>query len=272
MASTRKPLFLNKTFFPKQEEHKLEQVGDLKLARKRFFEEKPSNLYFLLDRRYTWMNEYIEEGAKGLEVGCGAGFSKAFIENKDFLLTDYTDDEWLYMKVDALNMPFEDSSMDYIVASNMIHHLSKPYLFFEECSRVLKPGGKMLIQDVNGSFFMRLILKMLNHEGFSYEVNPFDKTQECCDPENLWAGNNVINNLLFDDMKKFESEFPFKTRKKRYTEFLIFLISGGVTAKSPTIMLPKWMLRSVETIDKVLTGLLPGTFALQIQLVLENDK
>ena len=70
----------------------------------------------------------------------------------------------------------------------------------------------------------------------------------------------------------FDFEFVFCDALFKHTEFLIFLISGGVTAKSPTIMLPKWMLRMVEIVDKALIGLLPGTFALQIQLVLENDK
>jgi len=272
MSKVQKPLFLSTTFFPKQEEHKLAQVGDLTKAREHFFEHKPKNLYYLLDKRYTWMNEYISEDAKGLEVGCGAGFSKEYIENENFLLTDYTDDEWLDKKVDALNMPFEDSEMDYIIASNMIHHLSKPYLFFEECSRVLKPGGRLIIQDVNGSLMMRFMLKILNHEGYSYEVDPFNKETECCDPENLWAGNNVITNLLFDDMQKFEKEFPFKSEKMVYREFLIFLISGGVTAKTKTIHLPRWVLNIINAFDRLLIAISKKVFALQIQVVLKNTK
>lgn len=272
MDKVRKPLFLNKTFFPRQEDHKLAQVGDLEKAREHFFNKKPKNLYYLLDKRYTWMNQYISEHSKGLEVGCGAGFSKEFIKNDNFLLTDYTDDSWLDEKVDALNMPFEDSEMDYVIASNMIHHLSKPYLFFEECSRVLKPGGRLIIQDVNGSLMMRLMLKMLNHEGFSYEVNPFDREMECCDPENLWAGNNVITNLLFDEQKKFENSFPFKFEKMRYCEFLIFLISGGVTAKTKTIHLPRWALNMINAFDNMLIAISKRTFALQIQVVLKNIK
>lgn len=269
-----KPLLLGQTYLPPKGEHRLDNVGDLVNARKVFFEQKPNNLYYLLEKRYAWMNAHIDaKKHRGMEVGCGAGFSKEFIDCDDFLLTDYADFDWLDKKVNALDMHnIESESMDFVISSNMIHHLANPHRFFSETARVLRSGGKLLIQEVYGSFLLRFLLKALKHEGYSYEVDVFDPEEECCDPEQLWAGNNVIPNLLFEDMQRFEQHFPFKTLKKRYCECLIFLASGGVTAKTKTIQLPRFLLSALNGLDNALVFLARKTFALQMQLVLEVRK
>ena len=153
----------------------------------------------------------------------------------------------------------------------MIHHLAKPYLFINECERVLKPKGRLIVQEINNSLMMRIILRIMHHEGYSYEVDPFDRNSICNDPEDLWSGNNAIPNLLFDDIKKFEKSFNFHCIFRKYTEFLIFPISGGVTAKTKTIQLPQWILILIFRIDKILISFSKKIFALQMQLVLTKN-
>src|SRR6185295_784219 len=100
---------------------------------------------------------------------CGIGVSKLFLKNpKQLLLTDFTEDDWLDVKnVDALATPFEAENFDFVLSSNMIHHVPYPGKFFHEMHRILKPGGVLLIQEINASFFMRLILRLMRHEGYS---------------------------------------------------------------------------------------------------------
>lgn len=218
------------------------------------------------------MNEFIKPGWKGMEVGAGAGLSKLFIKSDNFLLTDYAPNEWLDVKnVDALETPFKDGEFDYVVSSNMIHHVPYPTQFFQEMRRILKPGGVLLIQEINASFFMRLVLRLMRHEGYSYEVNVFDANQVCTDANDLWSANCAIPNLLFDDIRMFEKHFPyFRVEKTGFSEFLLLLNSGGVISKSPFIPLPFPILRGVKVIDGILTRLSPNIFAMQRQLVLRK--
>ena len=44
------------------------------------------------------MNKFIEENDEGLEVGSGAGFAKYFIKNKNFKISDFSNDEHLDYK------------------------------------------------------------------------------------------------------------------------------------------------------------------------------
>jgi SAM-dependent methyltransferase len=265
-----KPYFLYKSFIPSFEENRMRNVDNVKNSREDFIMNKPTNLSFLLEKRYIWMNNWIKKDSVGIEVGCGNGLSKLFIKSRNYLLTDFTDFEWIDLKVDALNMPFNDNSLDFIVSCNVIHHLSKPSLFFKECHRILKPHGFVLIHEVNASFFMRLIIRILKHEGYNYDVDPFDEYSNCSISEKLWSGNNVVPNLLFNDMDKFEHHFKFKCKHKQYREFAIFLLSGGVTAKVPTINLNRFILHIIDFLDIILIKISKDLFALGVQVVLQK--
>ena len=47
----------------------------------------------------------------------------------------------------AARLPFKDSSIDLVVSTLVFHHVKSPLLAFDECYRVLKPGGEAWIYD-----------------------------------------------------------------------------------------------------------------------------
>ena len=63
---------------------------DLSKVRKRILEEKPSNVLFLLAKRFRWMNKFLKGKKLIYELGCGSGLSKQFINNTNLTLTDIT--------------------------------------------------------------------------------------------------------------------------------------------------------------------------------------
>ena len=255
---------------PLKDEALLYNVGNVEDARKIFLESRPKNLEYLLQKRYGWMNDFLSENQVGFEVGAGAGLSKCFIENKNLLLTDYSDCSWLDQKVDALSLPYSNSSYDYIIESNVLHHLAFPMKFFSEAYRVLKPGGVLLIQDVWGSLLLRALLKYFKTEGYSYSIDVFSRTKSSCDESNLWAGNNVMPNILFDDMDKLERESGFQVIKFQLSECLIFPLSGGVTTKISVPQLPYFILKIVDLLDGLLIKIAPNIFALQVRAVFKK--
>ena len=252
------------------EENRLKDEGNVAKARLNFLEHRPPNLTFMLEGRYLWMNDLIQPGDKVVEVGCGSGLSKEFIRRDcSLLLTDFADHPWVEMKVDALNTQFEDQSFDVVLCSNMIHHVPFPKKFFEEMSRILKPGGKLLIQEINCSVFMQVLLRLMRHEGWSFNGDVFSYTIPCTDAQDLWSANCAIPNLLFDDMPRFTQHVPqFSMTFHRYSEVLLLPISGGVVAKAKTIDLPRPLLKMVRFLDNILVSALPRWFALQRSLVL----
>ena len=247
--------------------------GDVTAARTRFLDNKNKNVRYLLERRYQWMNSFIDNSDEGIEVGAGAGVSRSFIRGaRRYQLTDFSKHNWLDVKdVDALNVPFADADFDFVVTSNMIHHVPYPMQFFEEMARILKPGGRLIIQEIHASLLTRLALRLMRHEGYDSKVNVFERDSICTDPDDLWSVNCYIPRLLFDDFKKFHRKVSdFRCIHHSYSECLLFLNSGGVIAQTKYVPLPKWGLVFIDRLDRLLVRLLPNVFAMQRQIVLEK--
>jgi len=259
-------------YHPPSDGNRMQHVGDCHRARERYFKRPTANLEFVVRHRYEWMNAFIEPSWTGVELGAGSGLSREIIDRGSLLVTDFADYEWLDMKnVDALRTPFEDRSFDFVVESNMIHHVAHPLAFLEEAHRILKPGGRLFIQDVNGSLLMRAVLRFQRHEGFDYNVDVFDREVPCNDPNDPWSANNAVLDFFFEDRARFAEKVPyFRIVHESYSEFLTLLNSGGVIAQAPHVPLPAFVVSALGRIDRVLTNAFPRLCALQIQMVLER--
>ncbi|MGB1707256.1 MAG: class I SAM-dependent methyltransferase [Rubripirellula sp.] len=55
----------------------------------------------------------------------------------------------IFRKADCTDLPFEASSFDFVYARFLFQHLSNPVTAVAEIKRVLKPGGRVLIVDVD---------------------------------------------------------------------------------------------------------------------------
>ena len=112
-----------------------------------------------------------------LEVGAGDGSKKTdFLANnkkiKKYLATDYSELDGEFESVNRLNkkwgklsevfygykerikldgvcsateLPYKDNSFDYHLSFEVLEHIDQPSKYFSEASRVLKPGGKIIL-------------------------------------------------------------------------------------------------------------------------------
>lgn len=69
---------------------------------------------------------------------------------------------------DALNLPFEDKSLDVVILSDVFHHIEDQEKLLIESLRVLKHGGKILIHDFDIRYAKTKILR-------GFEKNYFGK-------------------------------------------------------------------------------------------------
>jgi len=246
-------------------------VGEAENVVKNYKSGKNKNLDYLLLKRFSWMNEFIDTNDVGIEVGSGTGFAKDFILNKSFKLSDLNNYEHLDFKnVDAQNTSFENESFNYVIASNMIHHIPYPIQFFKEMNRILKKNGKLIIFEPYCSIALQLATIIMKHEGFDFTLNVWDEIQPKSDEEDAWAGNIAVPHLIFDDKKKFDENLGnlFKLEYEELTECLIFLNSGGVTSKTFCLPMNNFFLNILNFIDKILIKLFPKIFCLGRRIVL----
>jgi SAM-dependent methyltransferase len=265
-------VILGKPFFPKPEDNRMGNHGDVASARESYYSRTSRNLSYLLEQRYAWAVPYIDPSDEGVELGCGIGVTKDFVRAKSLLLTDFDDGPWLDVcDVDATATPFADEQFDFVLIQNAIHHLAQPIRLFPEVARILKPGGVLLVRDVKCSLLQRALAHVTKVEGYSYDVDVYDRDAVLSDPANLWEANNAVPDLLFDDLDTFHRQVPeFRVEHQHFDEFLLTVNSGGVTHKTVSIPLPERGLKLLHAIDRRLTGRFPDTFAMQRSLVLRK--
>ncbi len=260
----------NKIEFP-QQSNRMKTIANTKIAKEIYQSTKSKNLKFLLNQRFGWMNDYIKDSDLGIEVGSGAGFLKDYIKNKNLKLTDMSDDEHLDFKnIDAQNTKFESESFDYVISSNMIHHIPYPTKFFKEMNRILKKNGKLIIFEAYCSIFFQLATLIMKHEGFDFTVNVWDEKKPKSDEKNVWAGNIAVPNLIFDDKKNFNEKLGhmFSLEYEKFVECFIFLNSGGVTSKTFCIPMNNFFMNILNILDKILVKILPSVFCMGRRIVL----
>ena len=265
-------MIIPKKIYFNASENRMRNIGDVISARNYFFTKKNKNLYHLLKNRFLWMNDFITNNDNIIELGSGPGLLKEFIKNKNFKTSDISTGDFLdFQNTDALNTNFEDESFSVIISSNLIHHIAYPIKLFNEVHRILKPGGIYIIQDVNFSLMLKLIILLMKSEGYDETVNVLNDNIPCNNVLDPWSGNNAIPNLIFDNFEQFNQKLNNKyeliySQKK---EFLNFLNSGGVISKTFHIPMNEFMNELLSKIDYYFTKI-DKIFALQQSIVIKK--
>jgi SAM-dependent methyltransferase len=253
--------------------NRMANVGEAEQVVKNYKIGKNKNLDYLLLKRFSWMNKFIKDTDNGLEVGAGAGLSKKFILNKNLKISDFSDHQHLDFKnVDAQNTKFNNESFDYIISSNMLHHIPYPIKFFEETHRILKKNGKLIIEEVTCSLILQLATILMKHEGFDFTVDPWSRTKPVTDEANVWSGNIAVTNLIFDNIKLFSKNIGnlYNIEHQKNYECFIFLNSGGVCSTTFYVPLNIRLLKILDKLDGFLTKYFPNIFATGRQIVLRK--
>jgi 2-polyprenyl-3-methyl-5-hydroxy-6-metoxy-1,4-benzoquinol methylase len=108
---------------------------------------------------YQLALEFLEESSRVLDIACGDGFGSRFLAKNGLSVVGgdicpLVIDRALELSHDCVNVEFqvldvtccslEDSSFDAIVSMETIEHVEES-LFLAECSRLLRPGGKLIL-------------------------------------------------------------------------------------------------------------------------------
>ncbi len=242
--------------------------------RKKIFSSKNPNLIYLLEKRFKWMEKYINRKKIIIELGSGNGCIKKILKNKKIILTDIVKYPWIDKKIDMLKINLGKKyykKVDVFIINHSLHHCANPYLCLEKISKYLKKGGVILINEPETSFMLKLIQIVLDDESWSLNDPIFQKNKNLFNPKNPWTSNTAIAQLMFKDKKKFQNFFPiFKIEKNIVSEFFIFLNSGGVNSSFFCIKLNKFFLGIINLIDNILIYLFPNFFPLNRTTVIRK--
>ncbi len=165
----------------------------------------------------------IQKGCQAVDLGAGTGFitealvsaganviavdqSKKMLEelNKKFAFTGSVDSR----VGDAEQLPISDRSIDRVFTNMYLHHVEYPYLAIKEIKRILKPGGRLVITDMEKHDYK--FLKIENHDrwpgfyrsdirhwlkmaGFSNIIIGTVSDERCCAMSSSKSNNSAVN-------------------------------------------------------------------------------
>ncbi|MCR5546743.1 MAG: class I SAM-dependent methyltransferase [Lachnospiraceae bacterium] len=103
---------------------------------------------------------------------------------------------------DCENLPFEDNSFDAIICSNSFHHYPNPQKFFDSVERVLRPGGRLILQDYTAS---KIVLWLMNHTEMPLAnlIGHGDVAARSLDEMKVFCANSNLRIEKLESAKKF---------------------------------------------------------------------
>ena len=179
------------------------------------------------------------------------------------IYTDIQDVPWVDVVSDAHHLPFVKKIFTNILMIDVLHHLHSPVLFFEEASKVLEVGGRIVLVEPA----ITKTSRFFHSEPVNMQVNAFDKKLTTTDP---YDSNQALPTLLFKDLVKFEELISdFKVIYKNEFGFLTYPLSGGYRSWS---FLPISLYPMFYKVEKYLETFLSSFMGFRMLVVLEKIK
>lgn len=118
-----------------------------------------------LEKNLLFSMTGVKEGERALDAGCGTGIYSIELAGRGARVTGLDNSgEMLssartkaaktgyninFIQADALRLPFPDKYFDLVLSVNMLCFLKEPEKALTEMSRVLRPGGRLIIGLLN---------------------------------------------------------------------------------------------------------------------------
>jgi SAM-dependent methyltransferase len=208
-----------------------------------------------------------------IELGSGPGFAAEFIP--DLVLTDIVQAPWHVRQVAAESLPFADGEVGALVLFDVLHHVGEPAEFFAEATRVLRPGGRILLLEPYISPLSYLIYHFFHPELVDLKVDPLAPhgvgTARAGEPaKDPFLSNQAVPTLIFcgGGGRRFARMFPqLRVTRTERLAGLAYPATGGFSRR-PLLPLPLW--KALFSVENLMPELVFRLFGFRIFVVIER--
>ncbi len=230
----------------------------------RRWREKPALRAIYLDL-YRRMAGELAPG-KTLEIGGGAGIFKEYAP--DVVTTDVLAAPWLDLVADAQFLPVAPATFDNIVMFDVLHHIEYPRRFFAGASRILRPGGRIIMVEPAITPLSWPFYHWLHAEPVDLGADPL-REGEPGPGRDAFDANQAIPTLLVGrDRRRFLAAFPeFTITRRCWLSLFAYPMSGGY---QPWCLIPQSLVAPVLCIENLLAPFVGRLFGFRLLVVIER--
>lgn len=174
-----------------------------------------------------------------------------------------------FVALNANYLPFNDNSFDDVLSVRLLHHINTPEIVFSEVFRVLKPGGKFILEFAHKNHILSIIKKLmkLNFKGITsdfqkVEHNPTDAQghKEGQIPVmysfNISFVKRLFKQVGFTDIRLYPCSFFRNRFLKKIIPIRILIKIEAILQRFPLFITP----------SIIITGIKDGGIADQIKV------
>ena len=207
-----------------------------------------------------------------LELGSGIGKARYFIPNlitSDIRKTPYVDRaEDCY----SISLYPDKGGWAGLFALDVLHHLRFPMRFFERAGKVLRPGGKLILEEPAATAGGRLFYKLFHPEPMVVAaIQPpfiFEESGESEDFANMGMGVGLF--IRHREMIEGPLEsFGLSLIQVSFSDFLAYPLTGGYSKPQ---MFPTSGLKALLALEGALPQWVHRTVGLRMQIVIEKKR
>lgn len=123
---------------------------------------------FRLELISSWIP--LKQGDTAVDLGCGGGFIAVPLDHAGVKVigidlsprslktaAERCTNSLGFISADVRAVPIADDCADAVIIADVLDHISEYELALRECSRILRPGGRLFLTTLNRSWFSALI-------------------------------------------------------------------------------------------------------------------
>jgi ubiquinone/menaquinone biosynthesis C-methylase UbiE len=169
------------------------------------------------NEHFNKFEKFIRPTDHVLDIGCGNGHLLNIIKKTGCEIHGCDVENRIafkdiqFKKIENNKYPYDDNSFDVCILNFVLHHDKNPKEIMNEVNRILKTGGKVIINEDSYENFPETILTQINDRLFNFGLNLYRKFRT----QHEWE--NIFKNASFNvDYKKTYKFFGIPPRKILY--------------------------------------------------------